>query len=84
MLHMSVVWFRTLPKDVRPMALVKQYPRIANSVALRWRTPDACHAYLIDLFIDRRGARKGFPADVHRSLTTLRDYYCRQDLQSAE
>jgi hypothetical protein len=84
MLRMSIVWLRTLPRDVRPMVLVEQCPRIVNSIALRWNSPDACRAYFIDLLVDRRGTRKGFPADVHRNLTTLRDYYCRQDFPLAE
>ena len=84
MLRMSIVWLRTLPRDVRPMVLVKQYPRIANSIALRWNRADACRAYFIDLLVDRRGTRKGFPADVHGDLTTLRDYYCRQDSKLAQ
>ena len=84
MLPTSIGWLKTLPRYVRPMALVTQYPRIANSIALEWNRPAACRAYFVDLLVDRRGNRQGFPGDVHGDLTTLRDYYCRQDLLSAE
>ena len=75
MLPMSFQWLRSLPKDVRPMALVTQYPRIANLLALQWSKPVACRAYFDELLVDHRGNRKGFPPDVRRNLQTLRDYY---------
>jgi hypothetical protein len=81
MLPMSMAWLSTLPKHVRPMALVTQYPRIANAIALEWDRPVACRAYFADLLVDHRGARKGFPADVYRDLTTLRDHYYDQGLR---
>jgi hypothetical protein len=84
MLPMSIEWLRSLPEDVRPMALVTQYPRIANSLALEWNRPAACRAYFVDLFVDHRGTRKGFPADVHRDLKTLRDHYYGQHLTLVE
>jgi hypothetical protein len=84
MLPMSLEWLKTLPNDVRPMALVAKYPRIANFFALEWNRPAACRAYFVSLLVDHRGTRKGFPADVHRDLTRLRDYYYGQGLQLLE
>lgn len=75
LLPVSIKWLTSLPKDVRPLALVAQYPRIANILALQWSKPTACRAYLEDLLVDRRGNRKGFPVDVHRELRALRDHY---------
>jgi hypothetical protein len=75
MLPVSLKWFASLPLDVRPMALVTDYARIANLLALQWDKPTACRAYLDDLINDRRGNRKGFPPEVRRDLLTLRDYY---------
>ncbi len=80
MLPMSIGWLRSLPREVRPIALATQYPRIANLLALEWSKPAACRAYFIALLVDHRGKRKGFPPDVHRDLLRLRDYYCGLDL----
>ena len=84
MLPTSIAWLRALPEDVRPMALVTKYPRIANAIALEWDRPATCRAYFVALLVDHRGTRKGFPADVHRDLTTLRDYYYARGLQLVE
>ena len=76
LLPLCVKWLRSLPEQVRPIALANQYPRIANLLALDWSKPAVCRRYLDDLLIDhRRGDRKGFPLDVHSELETLRDYY---------
>ena len=80
MLPMSLDWLASLPNDVRPMALVRQFPRIANLIALQWTNPVACRAYFDDLLIDHRGTRKGFPADVHRDILALRNFYYGQQL----
>jgi len=75
LLPMSMKWLRSLPEEVRPIALANQYPRIANLLALDWSKPAARRRYLDDLLIDhRRGNRRGFPLDVHRELEKLRDY----------
>lgn len=75
LLPLSMKWLRSLPEQVRPIALANQYPRIANVLALDWSKPAVCRRYLDDLLIDhRRGDRNGFPLDVHRELETLRDY----------
>jgi len=80
MLPKSLAWVTSLPKNVRPWALVAQYPRIANSLAFEWNKPATCRAYFDDLLVDHRGSRKGFPADVQRDLLKLRDYYCSLNL----
>ena len=77
MLPMTIRWLETLPQEVRPTALVTKYPRIANVLALEWNNAAACRAFFVELLVDHRGTRKGFPADVHRELTTLRDYCVR-------
>ena len=79
LLPVSVKWLLSLPPDVRPLTLAAKYPRIANVLALQWGKPTACRAYFNDLLADRRGNRKGFPAEVHRELRALQDYY--YDLQ---
>jgi len=80
MLPASLKWFAALPFDTRPMALVTQYPRIANLLALQWTKPSACRAYFDDLLVDRRGGRRGFPPDVQRDLFALHEYHLKRYL----
>ena len=68
-------WIASLPRHVRPLALLQQFPRIANSLARAWTDPTAFRAYMFDLLIDRRGGRKGFPENVRTELLTLRAYF---------
>jgi hypothetical protein len=68
-------WMAMLPSEVRPLALLKQYPRIANLLARTWNDPAQCQEYFDDLLRDRRGHRAGFPLDVLEDLLALRDYY---------
>lgn len=84
MLPASLQWLNALPKVVRPWALITQYPRIANLLAIAWGNPTACRAYFDDLLVDRRGKRKGFPPDVLRDLQRLRDYFCNLTLTLEE
>lgn len=84
MLPMSIEWLKRLPENVRPMALARQYPRIANMLAVDWSRPRECRAYLADLLVDHRGNRKGFPPEVSRDLKALRDYYVKLHLELAD
>jgi len=75
LLPTSTKWIESLPVEQRPTALIAQFPRIVNLLALEWRKPAACRAYFDELLIDHRGNRKGFPPDVHEDLQKLRVYY---------
>jgi hypothetical protein len=77
LLPASVKWLESLPHDVWPVALVNKYPRIVNLIAQQWNDYDSCCAYFGVLFTDRRGTRRGFPADVHRELRKLFEHYQR-------
>jgi hypothetical protein len=68
-------WAAKLPPDVRPMNLLRQFPRIANFMAAAWSDPDALRPYLDTLFVDRRGDRQGFPPDIMAELFALRGYF---------
>jgi hypothetical protein len=74
-LPFTMRWAATLPIECRPIALLRKYPRIANLLARDWNDPLECQRYLDELLIDRRGGRRGFPADVHGDLLALRDFY---------
>ena len=68
-------WVACLPPAVRPLALLRRYPRIANALALEWRERTAFRTRLYDLLVDKRGDRAGFPPDVQAELLALREYF---------
>ena len=68
-------WIASLPREIRPLALLQQFPRIANMLAQSWHDPAAFREYMFDLLIDRRGGRQGFPQDVRSELLRLRAYF---------
>lgn len=68
-------WLMTLPEHIRPVDLMRRYPRIANKIARLWRQVARCEEYLDDLVGDRRGGRKGFPMAVAKELAVLRRHY---------
>jgi hypothetical protein len=71
----TIRWVAKLPDEVRPIELLKTFPRIANVLARVWTHPAECQGYMEDLMVDRRGNRSGFPVEVLENLLTLRDYY---------
>ena len=79
-LPVTFKWVASLPPAARPVALLRHYPRIANSLALCWRNPAAFRECLYGLLVDKRGNRRGFPQDVLRDLLALRDYFERSCL----
>jgi len=79
LLPMSEKWLLGLPPDVRPVALAAQFPRIVNLIALQWNDRKRCPEYFEELSVDRRGGRRGFPAEVKVELSTLLDYWYSRD-----
>ena len=75
LLNTTLTWMAGLPKDVRPTALARRFPRIANSIAESWRRVARCEEYFDTLVVDSRGNRKGFPPEVAQELTNLRGFY---------
>jgi hypothetical protein len=67
----TLTWAADLPPEVKPTALMDKYPRIANVLAQTWGDPKEFGAYMESLLTDKRGNRKGFPADVLRDLGAL-------------
>lgn len=79
LLPISERWVEHLPNDIVPVALATQFPRIVNLVAMQWEDRRACPAYFEELLMDRRGGRRGFPAEVRRDLSRLRNYWYSRD-----
>jgi hypothetical protein len=74
-LPISEKWLKALPHGVVPIALIAHFPRIVNLIAMQWNDNLSCPAYFEELFADRRGNRQGFPQDVRRDLSRLRNYW---------
>jgi hypothetical protein len=64
-------WAARLPEKVRPTALLRDYARIANLIALAWDDSIAFNSYMDSLLTDRRGNRRGFQPDVRKELSVL-------------
>ena len=75
LLALTVAWAAKLPPDIRPLALARAFPRIANAIAATWIEPESFLRYVDDLFVDRRGSRQGFPPEVMEELFALRAYF---------
>jgi len=75
LLDATTLWMAGLPQEVRPIALARTFPRIANNIAELWRHVARCEDYFATLVVDQRGDRKGFPPDVAQELTALCSYY---------
>jgi hypothetical protein len=66
-------FFRTLPGDIYPQALVDQYPRIANMIVELREDRAKLKIYFDSLLNDSRGGRHGFPFSVMLDIQNLRD-----------
>jgi len=71
----TFTWVAKLPSDLRPVELLRSYPRIANLIASLWDDPTGMNTYFYELLNDRRGNRKGFPPPVMTELLALRKLY---------
>jgi len=76
-------WLLALPRESRPLELMRRYPRIANQLCERWADAPASLRLLDDLVLDQRGGRMGFPRLVVIELQTLREQLQRRVRQSA-
>jgi hypothetical protein len=68
----ACLWIDALPPDMRPHALARFYPRIANRLAGVWKSELQCEECLDELMLDGRGDRCGFPVAVAAELATLK------------
>jgi len=67
-------WIESLPRRVRPTALLRQFARIANLIAATWANLEYFETYMESLLTDKRGNRKGFPPEVLAELDALHIY----------
>jgi hypothetical protein len=70
----TLKWADELPPRVKPFALMRHFPRIANMIAAAWDDLVQFETYMNSLLTDKRGARKGFPTDVIAELGALDIY----------
>ncbi len=75
LLPSTMLWAYDLPSQVRPIALMATFPRIANLLAANWKDPIAFYKYMQSLLVDRRGNRRGFSPRIKRELIRLRTAY---------
>jgi len=68
-------WIAALPVEFQPTATARAFPRIANQLATLWPMPGEMASYFIELLVDNRGGRQGFPIRVLSELHALRQYY---------
>jgi len=71
-------WLLGLPREMRPLELMRRYPRIANRLCERWDDVQASLQLLEELVLDRRGGRLGFPRPVLIELQSLREHLQRR------
>ena len=71
-------WLESLLPEAWPGCLCQYFPRIANRLALCWADPELTVRLLDEFFLDRRGTRRGFPAEALEELMTLRKIAARR------
>lgn len=75
LLPVTRVWLASLPDNMRPAELPRQYPRLANRFAIAWNDKASVALVFDDLMTDRRGTRRGFPPAVAADLLALWRYW---------
>jgi hypothetical protein len=73
-------FFRTLPGDQYPQALVDRFPRIANRIVELRYDRAKLKDYFQSLLNDSRGGRQGFPFAVLKDLQNLHDIMVGEDM----
>ena len=64
-------WLRSIPNGMHPKQLCRHYPRIANRIAVNWADLPTVDRLLMDLMVDRRGNRMGFPPRIRQEIDRL-------------
>ena len=72
---LTPAWVRGLPRQVRPFELCMVYPRIANRIARSWDHVDLAESLFLELLVDHRGGRKGFPSAIAIEILRLHSFH---------
>ena len=68
-------WVRSLPRHVLPFELCIAYPRIANRMARCWNYHELLESLFLELLVDHRGGRKGFPFHIANEILRLHSFH---------
>jgi hypothetical protein len=69
----TIKWMATLPRNIQPRSLAKEFPRITKEIAKLWDDPSSCGKLIDSLLFDTRsGRREGFPYQVAFELSYLK------------
>lgn len=71
----TMAWAASLPDEVRPVELLRDYARVANLLASMWEDRESTYLYFDELLVDQRGTRQGFPPTVASELARLKAHY---------
>ena len=75
-MHPTIAEYFQNKEDLYPQALEGKYSRVFNKIMMMWGT-EALEAHFSDLIVDKRGGRKGFPADVAADIILLSRLHSR-------
>lgn len=68
-------WAHDLPAQHRPLAILRQFPHVANRLAATAQDAQSFIATVDSFLLDDRGGRQGFSFEVVVELTDLKAYY---------
>jgi hypothetical protein len=71
-------WAEQFHAPLRPDRLCQVYPRVANRLALCWPDSILTERLFDELLIDKRGGRRGFPAEIAAELVRLRRFSAKR------
>jgi hypothetical protein len=80
--HALVIGMQRIDEPIRGLA--RRFPHVLNRIAHAWVVPPAAAEIIDELLVDRRGGRRGFPADVLAELLLLRRHCRRRMVRAAQ
>ena len=75
-MHPTIAEYFQNKEDLYPKALEGKYSRVFNKIMAMWGT-EALETYFADLIVDKRGGRKGFPAEVAADIILVSRLHAR-------
>jgi ankyrin repeat protein len=75
-MHPTIAEYFQNKEDLYPKALEGKYSRVFNKIMAMWGT-EALEVYFADLIVDKRGGRKGFPAEVAADIILVSRLHAR-------